>query len=67
MAGFCPGPALVALGMGETKASIFVVAMFAGMGIFELWSGASQPARPPRPGMRTRFFDSSAPSGSPAV
>jgi uncharacterized membrane protein YedE/YeeE len=36
VAGFCPGPALVALGMGETKAIVFVVAMVAGMGIFEL-------------------------------
>lgn len=36
IAGFCPGPALVALGMGETKAILFVIAMLAGMGIFEL-------------------------------
>ena len=36
VAGFCPGPALVALGMGETKAVVFVVAMLVGMGIFEL-------------------------------
>ena len=36
VAGFCPGPALVALGMGETKAVVFVVAMLAGMGVFEL-------------------------------
>jgi uncharacterized membrane protein YedE/YeeE len=35
LAGFCPGPALVALGMGEGKAAIFVAAMLAGMGIFE--------------------------------
>ena len=35
IAGFCPGPALVALGMGENKAVVFVVAMLAGMGIFE--------------------------------
>jgi uncharacterized membrane protein YedE/YeeE len=35
VAGFCPGPGLVALGMGEAKAAIFVVAMLAGMGIFE--------------------------------
>lgn len=37
IAGFCPGPALVALGMGEQKAMVFVVAMLAGMGLFELW------------------------------
>ena len=36
MAGFCPGPALVALGAGELKAVVFVAAMLAGMGIFEL-------------------------------
>ena len=36
IAGFCPGPALVALGMGEVKALAFVIAMLAGMGIFEL-------------------------------
>ena len=36
MAGFCPGPALVALGAGEIKAMVFVAAMLAGMGIFEL-------------------------------
>lgn len=36
VAGFCPGPALVALGMGEVKAAVFVLAMVAGMGIFEL-------------------------------
>lgn len=35
VAGFCPGPALVALGMGEPKAAVFVAAMLAGMGIFE--------------------------------
>ena len=36
VAGFCPGPAIVALGMGEMKAVVFVVAMLAGMGVFEL-------------------------------
>ncbi len=36
VAGFCPGPGLVALGMGEPKALVFVAAMLAGMGIFEL-------------------------------
>ncbi|MFT3814688.1 MAG: YeeE/YedE family protein [Acidovorax sp.] len=35
LAGFCPGPALVALGMGEAKALVFVAAMLAGMGLFE--------------------------------
>jgi uncharacterized membrane protein YedE/YeeE len=36
IAGFCPGPALVALGMGQGKAAVFVAAMLAGMGLFEL-------------------------------
>ena len=36
IAGFCPGPALVALGAGEVKAIVFMVAMLAGMGLFEL-------------------------------
>ncbi|MYM67974.1 YeeE/YedE family protein [Pseudoduganella sp. FT55W] len=36
LAGFCPGPALVGLGMGLPKATIFVVAMLAGMALFEL-------------------------------
>jgi hypothetical protein len=31
--GFCPGPGLVALGMGEIKAIVFVAAMLVGMGI----------------------------------
>ena len=35
VAGFCPGPALVALGMGEVKALVFVAAMLVGMGLFE--------------------------------
>jgi uncharacterized protein len=36
IAGFCPGPGLVALGMGESEALIFVVSMLAGMAVFEL-------------------------------
>ena len=36
IAGFCPGPALVALGAGELKAAVFVLAMLAGMLAFEL-------------------------------
>ena len=35
IAGFCPGPGLVALGMGEAKAAAFVAAMLLGMGMFE--------------------------------
>lgn len=36
IAGFCPGPGLVALGMGKSKAFVFALAMLAGMGLFEL-------------------------------
>jgi uncharacterized protein len=35
LAGFCPGPAIVALGAGYSKAAVFVAAMLAGMSIFE--------------------------------
>ncbi|QIT55630.1 YeeE/YedE family protein [Aquisalimonas sp. 2447] len=42
MAGFCPGPALVALGAGEIKAMVFVAAMLAGMGLFEVIERARQ-------------------------
>ena len=46
IAGFCPGPALVALGMGEVKALAFVAAMLAGMGLFEVLEHGRQPATP---------------------
>ena len=36
LAGFCPGPAIVALGLGSGRAVIFLAAMLAGMGMFEL-------------------------------
>jgi hypothetical protein len=36
LAGFCPGPALVALGMGVPQAYVFVLAMLVGMGLFEV-------------------------------
>jgi hypothetical protein len=35
IAGFCPGPALVALGAGHLKALVFVVAMLVGMELCE--------------------------------
>ena len=44
MAGFCPGPALVSLGTGAPEAILFVLAMVAGMALFEgaerLWQGS---------------------------
>lgn len=36
LAGFCPGPALVALGAGHWQALVFVLAMLAGMAVHEL-------------------------------
>ena len=35
LAGFCPGPALVAFGAGYDKAVVFTIAMLAGMALFE--------------------------------
>lgn len=35
LAGFCPGPALVSMAAGNDKAVIFVLAMMAGMALFE--------------------------------
>ena len=46
IAGFCPGPALVALGMGETKAVLFVAAMLVGMGLFEVFEWRARLASP---------------------
>jgi len=54
LAGFCPGPALVALGAGKVKALVFVAAMLVGMLAFELAErarsdsgiGAGEKARP---------------------
>jgi uncharacterized membrane protein YedE/YeeE len=36
IAGYCPGPALASLAIGESKPLIFVVSMLAGMAIFEI-------------------------------
>ncbi len=36
LAGFCPGPALAMLGAGQAKAFVFVAAMLAGMGLYEV-------------------------------
>lgn len=51
LAGFCPGPALVALGMGQPQALTFTLAMLAGMGLFEAIErlrhrAAARPAAP---------------------
>jgi uncharacterized protein len=54
LAGFCPGPAIVALGMGQGKAVIFMAAMLTGMGLFEVLelgqrSRVAQAVESPRP------------------
>ncbi|MFC6635422.1 YeeE/YedE family protein [Microbulbifer taiwanensis] len=36
LAGFCPGPAIVATGAGQSKALVFALAMLAGMGLYHL-------------------------------
>lgn len=36
VAGFCPGPALVSMASGQPKALIFVLAMLAGMALYEV-------------------------------
>lgn len=38
IAGFCPGPALVALGSGMPQAFLFVLAMLGGMTLFNLYN-----------------------------
>jgi uncharacterized membrane protein YedE/YeeE len=54
IAGFCPGPGLVALGMGQAKGAVFVAAMLAGMAVFERVErrraalGATRPRRSAR-------------------
>lgn len=35
LAGFCPGPGIVSMAAGQSKAAVFVVAMLAGMLVFE--------------------------------
>ena len=56
IAGFCPGPSLVALAMGEVKALVFTVAMMIGMGLFECLERSSarsgEMLRPPSQGRR---------------
>ena len=38
LAGFCPGPAIVSMASGQTKAIVFVAFMLLGMWGFELFS-----------------------------
>ena len=36
LGGYCPGPALVSFGAGQDKAVVFVLAMLAGMALYEI-------------------------------
>ena len=46
LAGFCPGPAIVSMASGQPKALVFVLAMLAGMIVFDFLDrlGRSAPA-----------------------
>jgi uncharacterized membrane protein YedE/YeeE len=46
LAGICPGPALVLMGSGILKGVVFVMAMLAGMGLFEGLERQRRPASP---------------------
>ncbi len=46
LAGFCPGPAVVALGTGRSEALLFVLAMLGGMLLYELLQPRPQNALP---------------------
>jgi len=41
LVGYCPGPALASLGFGNWRTLLFIVAMLAGMGGFEVFDRAS--------------------------
>lgn len=45
LAGFCPGPALVSMASGQTKAVLFVIFMLIGMVMFEIFDRRSPQAR----------------------
>ena len=45
LAGICPAPAFVLLGMGSTKGIVFVVAVIIGMVIYELLENRGKSAR----------------------
>jgi uncharacterized membrane protein YedE/YeeE len=50
LAGFCPGPAIVALGAGYGKAAAFVVAMLIAMGAVDLVERGPAHGQPSEPG-----------------
>lgn len=46
MAGYCPGPAVVNLGLGAREGSIFLAAMLGGMGLYRLFTArAGEPLK----------------------
>ena len=45
LSGFCPAPAIVVYGAGYFKAVVFVLAMIAGMGIYEIVEGTRRSDR----------------------
>ncbi len=45
LAGICPGPSFVLLGAGVAKGFVFVIAMLAGMALFEFYQHLSQARR----------------------
>ena len=47
LAGYCPGPALVAVAQGGTKPLIFVAAMLAGMALYEIQDRWATPPQKP--------------------
>lgn len=47
LAGFCPGPAVVALGAGKSEALIFAIAMVVGMALHDLFQGRTAKATTP--------------------
>jgi uncharacterized membrane protein YedE/YeeE len=48
LAGFCPGPAIVCMGSGQSKAILFVVFMLLGMLLFELLEFVRHQKRTPQ-------------------
>lgn len=47
LVGFCPGPAIAALGFGAAKALIFFAAMLAGMALYEFTAAPRGPRSAP--------------------
>lgn len=45
IAGYCPGPAVVALASGKATVLVFVLAMLLGMWAFQRWSARGGPER----------------------